>query len=395
MSSSQYSDTRIIQLSEAQQVATQKCAQRIKHAIQSKGEISFDEYMQIALHDPEVGYYHQKNEIFGELGDFTTVPETSIHLAYCLAHACARLIRDDGERTILEIGAGSGKLAVDILQYLATWKMLPKQYYIYEISAELRKKQHKLIEQIFPDYIENVVWLSDLSFKLDTTIIIANEVLDALPVKCFEVQSQNIQERSVGLDEQGHFTWKLTKPNEQFDAALDFITVMLDEPLLQGYQSELNLNLESTLSAWANTCQQCVMFLIDYGYPCHEYYHPQRNMGTLRCYFKHHVSEDVLSYPGLQDITADVDFSAVAKIASYLQMGLLAFGSQRNFMLANHLLEWQPNAESEVERLAQIAQLKQLTLGSAISERFQVMVLGKGIDYGADRFTVRDMRARL
>ena len=273
--------------------------------------------------------------------------------------------------------------------------MLPKQYYIYEISAELRKKQHKLIEQILPDYIENVVWLTDLSFKLDTTIIIANEVLDALPVKCFEVLSQNIQERSVGLDEQEHFTWKLTKPNEQFDAALDFITVMLDEPLSLGYQSELNLNLESTLSAWANTCQQCVMFLIDYGYPRHEYYHPQRNMGTLRCYFKHHVSEDVLSYPGLQDITADVDFSAVAKIASYLQMGLLAFGSQRNFMLANHLLEWQPNAESEVERLAQIAQLKQLTLGSAISERFQVMVLGKGIDYGADQFTVRDMRTRL
>ena len=395
MSSSQYSDTRIIELSEAQQAATQKCAQHIKHAIQSKGEIGFDEYMQIALHDPEVGYYQQKNEIFGEQGDFTTVPETSIHLAYCLAHACARLIRDDGERTILEIGAGSGKLALDILQYLATWKMLPKQYYIYEISAELRKKQHKLIEQILPDYIENVVWLTDLSFKLDTTIIIANEVLDALPVKCFEVLSQNIQERSVGLDEQEHFTWKLTKPNEQFDAALDFITVMLDEPLSLGYQSELNLNLESTLSAWANTCQQCVMFLIDYGYPRHEYYHPQRNMGTLRCYFKHHVSEDVLSYPGLQDITADVDFSAVAKIASYLQMGLLAFGSQRNFMLANHLLEWQPNAESEVERLAQIAQLKQLTLGSAISERFQVMVLGKGIDYGADQFTVRDMRTRL
>ncbi len=395
MSSSQNSDSRIIELSEAQQGATQKCAQRIKHAIQSKGEIGFDEYMQIALHDPEVGYYQQPNKIFGEQGDFTTVPETSIHLAYCLAHACARLIRDDSERTILEIGAGSGKLAVDILKYLTVWKMLPKHYYIYESSAVLMSKQYKLIKQLLPEYVDNVVWFTDLSYKLDTTIIIANEVLDALPVKCFEVQSQNIQERSVGLDEQECFTWALKKPNEQFDAELDFITVMLDEPLKQGYQSEVNLNIEPTLSAWANACQQCVMILIDYGYPRHEYYHPQRNMGTLRCYFKHQVSEDVLSYPGLQDITADVDFSAVAKIANYLQMGLLAFGSQRNFMLANHLLEWQPNAETEVERLAQIAQLKHLTLGSAISERFQVMVLGKGIDYGADQFTVRDMRARL
>ena len=170
---------------------------------------------------------------------------------------------------------------------------------------------------------------------------------------------------------------------------------MLDEPLAQGYQSEINLNYEYTLNTWSKVCQQCVMFLIDYGYPRHEYYHPQRNMGTLRCYFKHQVSDNVLCNPGIQDITADVDFSAVAKAATYLQLGLLAFGTQRNFMLANHLLEWQPNTDDEVERLAQIAQLKQLTLGSAISERFQVMVLGKGIDYGADRFTVRDMRARL
>ena len=185
------------------------------------------------------------------------------------------------------------------------------------------------------------------------------------------------------------------KPTEQLDAAFEHIVAMLDEPLRHGYQSEINLDLEPTLSAWANTCQQCVMFLIDYGYPYKEYYHPQRNMGTLRCYFRHQVSDDVLSYPGLQDITADVDFSAVAKAASHLQMGVLAFCSQRNFMLANHLLEWQPSGENEVERLAQIAQLKQLTLGSAISERFQVMVLGKGIDYGANQFTVRDMRARL
>jgi SAM-dependent MidA family methyltransferase len=118
-------------------------------------------------------------------------------------------------------------------------------------------------------------------------------------------------------------------------------------------------------------------------------------MGTLRSYYKHQVSEDVFTNPGLQDITADVDFSAVAKVAAYLGMGVLSFSSQRNFMLANNLLDWRPSADNEVEHLAQIAQLKQLTLGSAISERFQVMVLGKCIEYGVDRFTMRDMRARL
>jgi len=386
-------------LSQQQQNATQRCATRIREVISEKGDIGFDDYMQLALHDPQFGYYHQKDEIFGKHGDFTTVPETSVHLAFCLAHACAKLIHDDALRVILEIGAGSGKFACDILKYLTTWEVLPKQYFIYEPSEALKSKQYKLLTQELPEYVENVVWLESLadvsdSEHIETAIIIANEVLDALPVKCFEVGLNNINERYVTVN-QKECEWVLKKPSDQLDAALDFITVMLDEPLQEGYQSEINLNLEPTLALWANSCQQCVMFLIDYGQPRHEYYHPQRNMGTLRSYFMHQVSENVFTNPGLQDITADIDFSAVAKIASYLQLGVLAYTSQRNFMLANNLLDWQPSAESEVERLAQIAQLKQLTLGSAISERFQVMVLGKGIEYGADQFTMRDMRTRL
>ncbi len=400
MSSSLFSGSNPYTLTAAQQLATQKCTTRIHRHIKEKGEICFDEYMQMALYDPEVGYYSQQDNIFGKDGDFTTVPETSVHLAFCLAHACAKLIYDDRQRTILEIGAGSGKFACDILKYLNTWSMLPSCYYIYEPSETLRAKQHELLAKELPDYIEQIEWLAELpdnneSGEFETVIIIANEVLDALPVKCFEVGSQKTHERCVTLEHDGALSWCLRDPSEALDAALDFITVMLDEPLAEGYQSEINLNLEPSIAEWANCCQQCVMFLIDYGQPRHEYYHPQRNMGTLRSYFKHQVSEDVFTNPGIQDITADVDFSAVAKSASYLQLGVLAFSSQRNFMLANNLLDWQPSAENEVERLAQIAQLKQLTLGSAISERFQVMVLGKGIDYGADRFTLRDMRARL
>ena len=395
MSRSNHPGSKFNKLNKAQRLATQKCSQRIKQAINEKGEIGFDEYMQIALHDPEVGYYHQATKIFGAEGDFTTVPETSTHLAFCLAHACAKLIYDDAERMILEIGAGSGKLACEILKNLQHWKILPKRYYIYEPSGALCAQQQHLLESELPEYFQNIVWLSELTHDLETIIIIANEVLDALPVKCIEMHSQNILERCVVLNDQDEFDWHLRQPSKLLDASIDYLTVMLDELLDEGYQSEINLDLEPVLSSWAKCCQQCVMFLIDYGYPQHEYYHPQRNMGTLRSYFKHQVSEDVFTFPGLQDITADVDFSAVAKISSYLQLGVLAFGSQRNFMLANHLLEWQPAADNEVERLAQIAKLKQLTLGSAISERFQVMVLGKGIEYGPEQFTVRDMRTRL
>jgi len=395
MSSSPHSGPNSLTLTEAQQLVTQRCAARVKEVISKKGEIGFDEYMQLALHDFEVGYYCQQDEIFGKEGDFTTVPETSEHLAFCLAHACAKLIRDDAQRSILEIGAGSGKFACDILKYLRTWSMLPNRYYIYEPSEALRSRQRELLEQEVPEYIERVGWLENLDDSIETVIIIANEVLDALPVNCFEVQAQKIKERCVIQNSKSELCWGLRAPQGKFDAALDFITVMLDEPLAEGYQSEINLQIEPTLTSLANSCEQCVMFLIDYGYPCNEYYHPQRNMGTLRSFFKHQVSEDVFINPGLQDITADVDFSAVAKAAYYLSMGVLSFSSQRNFMLANNLLDWQPPADNEMERLAQIAQLKQLTLGSAISERFQVMVLGKGIDYGADRFTMRDMRARL
>jgi len=400
MSSSDFSNSNSHLLSQAQQLTTQRCKTRIKETIIEKGEIGFDEYMQLALHDSEVGYYCQQDEIFGKDGNFTTVPETSMHLAFCLAHACAKLIRDDVQRCILEIGAGSGKFACDVLKYLKTWGMLPGRYYIFEPSEALRTKQRELLAQELPEYVERVEWLENLSDdsksgNIETVIIIANEVLDALPVKCFEVGAQKIHERFVTLSQENELVWMLKDPSEKLDAALDFITVMLDQPLTEGYQSEINLHIEPTLSSWANSCEQCVMFLIDYGYPRHEYYHPQRHMGTLRSYFKHQVSEDVFTNPGIQDITADVDFSAVAKIASYLSMGVLSFSSQRNFMLANNLLDWQPSADTEVERIAQIAQLKQLTLGSAISERFQVMVLGKGIDYGADRFTMRDMRTRL
>lgn len=385
-----------LKLNESQQSHINRCITRVNDEIEKQGgSIYFDEYMQLVLHDPEIGYYQNQADIIGKHGDFTTVPETSVHLAYCLAHACAKLIRDDAKRSILEIGAGSGKLACDVLSYLSSWKQLPSRYYIYEPSKVLRSKQKESIELNFSQYLPIIEWLPTLDCDLESTILIANEVIDALPVKCFTKTANGFQERTVMQSPSGSFTWQLDSPTHALDAAIDYLSVMLNEPMQENYCSEINLKLEETLNNWANCCQQCIMFIIDYGYPSSEYYHPQRNMGTLRSYFKHQVLDNPFQYPGVQDITADVDFSSLARTASYLGMGVLSFGSQRNFMLANHLLEWRPMGNDEVDHIAQIAQLKQLTLGSAISERFQVMVLGQGIDYGADRFTLRDMRSRL
>jgi len=367
------------QLSEAQLHASQQCSQRIKQRVRDKGNIGFDEFMQIALFDSDYGYYQRKDEIFGAGGDFTTVPETSDHLAFCLAHAAAKIINNDSNTAILEIGAGSGKLCCEVLQTLSNLDMLPERYYIYETSAKLRDRQRALITKELPEFVEHVHWLDDLSCEIETAIIIANEVLDALPVKCFQMKEQGIKEKVVALNDAGEFNWSLKIPNDALTEALDSIVTVFDESFTEAYESEINPNLESTLASWASICKKCVMLLIDYGYPRHEYYHPQRNMGTLRSYYKHQVSEDVLAFPGLQDITADVDFTAIAEVADKLNMKVLSFGSQRNFMLANQLLDWQPNTDDEVERLAQIAQLKQLTL----------------MYFDAKQFTLRDMRARL
>ncbi|MCY4641337.1 MAG: SAM-dependent methyltransferase [Gammaproteobacteria bacterium] len=378
------------------QLRTETCRERIGQEIRSQGgSIGFDRYMQLVLHDRRVGYYHSELPVIGKHGDFVTVPETSAHLAYCLAHACAGLIREDPGRCILEIGAGSGQLALDMIRYLDAWERLPRKYYIHEPSSAFKAVQRELIDMHAPEIMPVAEWLPELPEDLGSTIVIANEVLDALPVKCFAVNAQEFRERCVTLTEHGGLGWCLQNPSAELDEALDCLTAALHEPLAGPYCSEISLDLGNTLADWSDCCGQCVMFLIDYGYPCSEYYHPQRSMGTLRSYFRHRVSEDPFTCPGLQDITVDVDFSALARAAIRLHMSVLSFGSQRNFMLANRLLDWRPSGNDPAGHVEQIARLKQLTLGSAIGERFQVMVLGKGIDYGADRFTLRDMRARL
>ena len=351
--------------------------------------------MQLVLHDQEVGYYHNQDPMIGREGDFVTVPETSPHLAYCLAHACAGLIRDDPGCSILEIGAGSGQLALDIIRYLLAWEQLPRKYCIHETSSPMRSAQRALFESQAPEIIPVVEWLPEMPAKLDSAIVIANEVLDALPVKCFAADQHSLQERCVTMTGDGKLDWCLQRPCSELGAALDSLMARLPEPLTGPYCSEISLVLENTLANWSGCCRQCIMFLIDYGYPCSEYYHPQRNMGTLRSYRRHQVSDNPFDFPGTQDITVDVDFSLLACAAGRQDMRVISFGSLRNFMLANGLLDWQPPDKDPTACIAQTARLKQITLGSAIAERFQVMVLGKRVDFETDRFTMRDMRARL
>ena len=261
--------------------------------------MGFDRYMQLALHDPAVGYYHGDHAVIGKEGDFVTVPETSAHLAYCLAHACAGLIRDNPGRSILEIGAGTGQLALDMIRYLLAWEQLPRRYCIHEASETMRSVQRMRFESQAPEIIPIVEWLPEMPAELDCAIVIANEVLDALPVKCFAVDPGRLQERCVTTTGDGKLDWCLQAPCSELDTALGSLMASLPEPLAAPYCSEICLVLENALANWSGCCRQCVMFLIDYGYPCSEYYHPQRNMGTLRSYLRHRVSSNPLRLSGI------------------------------------------------------------------------------------------------
>lgn len=279
-----------------QQNLSNKLSQHIFTTIQQAEDkiISFAEYMQMALYTPGLGYYMAEHPIFGWQGDFTTAPELGFIFGQCLAQPCAQVLHAIGG-DILEIGAGSGKLAVDLLTALP---VLPEHYYILEISPALQQRQRQYVQQTAPHLYEHIVWLEQLP-KNFTGIIIANEVMDALPAECFTINSQGINERCVTIKD-NQFTWTTRTPSKLLQQQLEKIdAARLPNP----YSSELQTILLQWINQLADSLQQGIILLIDYGFSRQEYYHPDRNMGTLMCHYRQHAHSNPFWYPGLQDIT--------------------------------------------------------------------------------------------
>lgn len=364
---------------------------RIRDAIAAAGgSIGFDAYMQMALYEPQLGYYVNGLRKFGRGGDFTTAPERSPLFARALARQVAQVLRAVPGGEVLEFGPGSGALAAELLAELDTLGCAPARYAMLELSADLKQRQRAAIAARVPDLVERVVWLTRLPDAVNG-VVIANEVLDAMPVRRFCVLESGLAEQYVAADADG---LALVQGPPQ-DGRLAARVAGLDLPI--GYTSEINFTAESWARSMCERLRAGLLLLIDYGYPRAEYYHPQRVTGTLRCHYRQQAHDNVLRWPGLQDITAHVDFTAIAEAAHAAGAAVAGFTGQAQFLIncgLPRLLEAVDPAAPDYLDLA--LQARQLLLPQAMGEAFKVLGLTRGLaDFAPLGFTQGDRRHRL
>lgn len=356
------------------------------------GAISFARYMELALYAPGLGYYSAGAQKFGPAGDFVTAPEISPLFAAAVARQCAEILRlvEGGE--VLEVGAGSGALAADMLVALAELNSLPARYSILERSADLRARQQALLSERVPQYLDRVRWLDRLPERPLRGVVLANELLDALPVQVFTLTEEGPRELCVAQT-QGELRWQAAPCDAALQRRIDALSRELGG-LPVGYTSEIHFAAEAWISSVAEALEQGVVLLVDYGFPRREYYHPQRVSGTLMCHYRHHAHEDPFLWPGLQDITAHVDFTGVAETAVAAGLDVAGYTTQGAFLLACGITELLSAYEGDARlRLAQ--GVKKLTLPYEMGELFKVMALARAIDAPLSGFAWRDLRARL
>lgn len=358
------------------------------------GALSFSDYMSQVLYESGLGYYMAGAPKFGAEGDFVTAPEVSPLFGASVA-VQIREVLEQMDGGILELGAGSGKLALSV--FLALDDIVDLRYTILEPSADLIQRQRQLLEsRLSAEQMARVQWIDVLPSDF-VGVIVANEVMDALPVERFMIGDPPAVIKQLCVS--AEFNMIARAADESLLKEVSAIEADLEAPLPSGYQSEVCLLLKPWLSSLAQSMAQGVMLLIDYGYPRREYYLPERRQGTMVCYYRHRAHDDPFHWPGLQDITAHVDFTRVAESAVAADLELLGYATQSAFLLDNDLLklaEVQGRLiNSEVDRIALAQAIKTLTLPGEMGERFQVMALGKGYDHALRGFATQDLSYRL
>ncbi len=346
--------------------------------INKNGALSFAEYMESALYQPGLGYYSAGLHKFGASGDFITAPELGSLFARSISQnilAVAEMLTTP-EYSVLEIGAGSGVLAADLLKLL---EPAPQSYLILERSADLRQQQRLKIEAQCPEMLPRVEWL-DAPPENFNGIIFANEVADALPVERFRIEQKQVLQQVVGLENESLVLRWAPAATELADAVKKLQSEMPNR-LADGYESEICLLLKPWLSGLLESLDQGVLLLADYGYPRHEYYHPERNQGTLICHYRHRAHPDPLFWPGLQDITAFVDFTALAEAGTELGE-LIGYTTQADFLFDSGLRETllSESTEDLPAQLKLAAEIKRLTLPAEMGYKFQFMGFSRGLD---------------
>lgn len=355
----------------------------------ANGFISFAEFMKLALYAPGLGYYTAGKYKLGEAGDFITAPEISPLFGQCLAQQCADVLQAMQGANLLEAGAGSGKLAADILSRLEQLDCLPGHYFILEVSADLRQLQQQTLSNTLPHLIDRIHWLNELP-ETFSGVIIGNEVLDAMPVERFMLSDAGVQQMGVGYQD-SKFVWQHKKAGNSLTDRVSMLG--LSPP----YISEINLNAEAWIASIADRLKKGLVLLIDYGFPEHEFYLPDRREGTLMCHYKHHAHDNPLVLTGLQDITAHVDFTAIAQVAVDNGLDVSGYTSQAAFLVGCGIEQLAGNLEymDEKTRLPIARQISKLTQPSEMGELFKVIALSRNIDLPLRGFMLQDRRDRL
>jgi SAM-dependent MidA family methyltransferase len=371
-------------------------AKTIRDEIDAAGGcIPFSRYMELCLYSPGAGYYSAGQRKFGPGGDFVTAPEISPLFGRCMAHSCAAVLEATGGGSILEFGAGSGRMAVDLLGELATIDRLPDSYLILERSAELVRRQRETIQSGLPELLGRVAWLDTMPAAGFNGVVLANEVLDAMACERFRWTGEHAEQFFVGTDGEG-FSW-VARPSINSELTDRVDRYAREYALSPGYVSEINLALGPWLSSVAECIESGMVLLVDYGYPRREYLHPQRRGGTLQCHYRQRAHDDVFFLPGLQDITAHVDFTAVAEAATDAGLLVSGYTTQAYFLMdcgLDSLLQ-AAGPTASMQYLQQAQQAKTLLLPGEMGERFQCIGLTRGIDIDIPGFRMQDMRGRL
>jgi len=364
------------------------------------GAIRFARYMEMALYTPGLGYYSAGATKFGDAGDFVTAPEISPLFARCLARNCAAVLgtlsgvgSEGGE--IFELGAGSGAMAAELLLALEQLNALPAHYLILETSGELRQRQQRTLADRVPAYADRVRWL-DCPPRALRGVILANEVIDALPCERFRIGEDGIEYLGVGCRD-GGFDWQGLPADAALLDQQTRIADALGQSLPAGFRSEWRPMLEPWLAGIAGALEQGLLLLVDYGLPRAQLYHPQRGDGTLICHYRHRAHDDPFLWPGLQDITAWVDFTMVAEAAQQHGLLLDGFTTQAAFLIASGLEEvLDPAAEADPRRrMEQGRQIRWLTLPGEMGEGFKVAGFSRRWDGECPGLTGDDLSGSL
>ena len=369
-----------------------KC--RIADEIGSAGDwIGFDRFMALALYAPGMGYYSGGAHKFGAAGDFVTAPEISPVFSQTLGAQVAQILALSAPQMI-EVGAGSGRLAADLLLELERRNSLPEHYSILDLSGELRERQRLTISQRAPHLLARVDWLDRLPESFDG-LVLANELLDAMPAHLVVFASDDtILERGVAW-EGNEFVW-CDRParGRLLERAL---AIVAEYPLPAGYLSEICLASADWTAAWAGILGKGALLLIDYGFPHHEYYHPQRSTGTLMCHYRHRAHGEPFFLPGLQDITAHVDFTSIVDAGFDAGLEFLGYTTQASFLLNCGLSEVLARipVEDTLRYLPQAQAAQKLISPAEMGELFKVVALGKGIEQTLLGFAQGDRSAML